>query len=82
MCCWDKGINILVLLEGGGVSELEDRPRMAGIRIKTVLRVGSLMRREAALLPQRQEISWRFCAWGEGLVKREYNLRMAGGYGK
>ena len=45
MCCWDKGINILVLLEGGGVSELEDRPRMAGIRIKTVLRVGSLMRR-------------------------------------
>ena len=30
---------------GGGVSELEDRPRMAGIRIKAVLRVGSLMRR-------------------------------------
>lgn len=30
---------------GKGGSELEDRLRMAGIRIKTVLRVGSLMRR-------------------------------------
>jgi hypothetical protein len=68
MCCWDKGINILVVLEGGGVSELEDRLRIAGIRIKTVLRVGSLMRREAALLLQRQEISWLCCALGEGLV--------------
>jgi hypothetical protein len=50
MCCWNKDINISVLLEGGGVSELEDRLRMAGIRIKTVLRVGSLMRRESRFI--------------------------------